>query len=331
MKKNIIAVCDTDAEYACNFTEYLNSRKRLPFQAEAFTDVEKLCAYTKEKEPEILLISESDVDAQVENLKNENMILLSEEKEKEEGRKCVYKYQSVDSIIREVMEYYTGPVSEALLPGQARKMSVIGVYSPVNRCGKTTFALTAGQILAESRSVLYVNMEDYAGFEELFHREYEKTVSDLIYGIRCKNAKSFWNIESMTEYVGKLACLPPAGSPEDVRDISFAEWLELFQKIRLLGKYEVLILDIGSSVSGLFEILDFCSRVYMPVLDDRVSQCKIKQFQKLMKSRKVEAEDVFREVRLPLISPDVGGENFSETLVWSKWGRYVRKILDGNE
>ena len=33
MKKNIIAVCDSDAEYACNFAEYLNNKKKLPFQA----------------------------------------------------------------------------------------------------------------------------------------------------------------------------------------------------------------------------------------------------------------------------------------------------------
>ena len=49
MKKNVIAVCDTEGEYACNFAEYLNSRKKLPFQAEAFTDVEKLCTYAGKK------------------------------------------------------------------------------------------------------------------------------------------------------------------------------------------------------------------------------------------------------------------------------------------
>lgn len=330
MKKNIIAVCDTDAEYACNFAEYLNSRNRIPFQAEAFTDVEKLCSYTKEKKPEILLIAESDVDSHVENLKNENMILLSEQKEKEEGSKCVYKYQSADSIIREVMEYYTGPAIAALQL-QNRKMSVIGVYSPVSRCAKTLFALTAGQILAENKSVLYVNMEDYSGFEELFHREYEKNISDFVYGVRCKNAKSLWAIESMTEYLGRLAYLPPVSSPEDIRDIGFAEWLELLSKIRLLGKYEVVILDLGSSIDGLFGILDFCSKVYMPVLDDRISRCKIKQFQELMQNRNGEKESNIREVRLSPVLPDFGDDNFFETLLWSKWGAQVRKVLDADD
>lgn len=94
MKKNVIAVCDTEGEYACNFAEYLNSRKKLPFQAEAFTDVEKLCTYAGKNPPEILLIAEGDVDAQIEKLGAESMILLSENKEQEEGHKTVYKYQS---------------------------------------------------------------------------------------------------------------------------------------------------------------------------------------------------------------------------------------------
>ena len=103
MKKNVIAVCDTEGEYACNFAEYLNSRKKLPFQAEAFTDVEKLCTYAGKNPPEILLIAEGDVDAQIEKLGAESMILLSENKEQEEGHKTVYKYQSADSVIQEVM------------------------------------------------------------------------------------------------------------------------------------------------------------------------------------------------------------------------------------
>lgn len=32
MKKNVIAVCDTEGEYACNFAEYLNSRKNCLFR-----------------------------------------------------------------------------------------------------------------------------------------------------------------------------------------------------------------------------------------------------------------------------------------------------------
>ena len=54
-----------------------------------------------------------------------------------------------------------------------RKIQSIGaeetyVYSPVKRCGKTCFALTLGQILAKRQSVLYLNLEECAGFRPIF-------------------------------------------------------------------------------------------------------------------------------------------------------------------
>lgn len=190
MKKNVIAVCDSDAEYACNFAEYLNSRKKLPFQAEAFTNAGTLCDYAGKNPPEILLIAEADVDSQVEKLGTENMIVLSDEKDKEEGQhKFVYKYQSAESVIQEVMNYYTRNSAPAFYAMSERRMSVIGVYSPVSRCGKTLFALTVGQILGERKSVLYVNMEDYSGFDQLFSGHTGKNLTDFFYELRCKEGK----------------------------------------------------------------------------------------------------------------------------------------------
>ena len=44
MKKQIFAVCDLEAEYACNFMDYLNQKKNIPFEIQAFTSVESLVA-----------------------------------------------------------------------------------------------------------------------------------------------------------------------------------------------------------------------------------------------------------------------------------------------
>lgn len=37
MKKNIFAVCDLEVDYAFNFMDYLNQKKNLPFEIQAFT------------------------------------------------------------------------------------------------------------------------------------------------------------------------------------------------------------------------------------------------------------------------------------------------------
>ena len=44
MKKNIFAVCDLEVDYALNFMDYLNQKKNIPFEIQAFTTVESLIA-----------------------------------------------------------------------------------------------------------------------------------------------------------------------------------------------------------------------------------------------------------------------------------------------
>ena len=46
MKKSIFAVCDLEASYACNLTEYMNERKNTPFEVQAFTHLESLGEFT---------------------------------------------------------------------------------------------------------------------------------------------------------------------------------------------------------------------------------------------------------------------------------------------
>ena len=97
MKKNMIAVCDSDTDYACNFTEYLNNKKKLPFRAEAFTDVEKFYSSVGSQPPPMLLIAQKDVDERIQQIKEENVVVLSDEKEEPKSPyKCIYKYQSAE-------------------------------------------------------------------------------------------------------------------------------------------------------------------------------------------------------------------------------------------
>lgn len=55
--KSILAVCDLEVEYAYNFMEYLNQKRNIPFDVQAFTGPEVLCAYAQNHSIEILLIS----------------------------------------------------------------------------------------------------------------------------------------------------------------------------------------------------------------------------------------------------------------------------------
>lgn len=180
----VMAVYDEDPLYAGRLAEYVNQKETFPFQAMAFSDLEKLKEYGQTHDIEILLVGEKVREKAKEVKAGLKMILcdgefVSKEKEKEEA--SVYKYQSGDCILQEVMACYcTAP----LQPGLAlmgKRAVIMGIYSPVGRCGKTSFALTLAQMLGKKQAVLFISMEEYSGFSKLVCNGYEQDLSDVFY------------------------------------------------------------------------------------------------------------------------------------------------------
>ena len=65
------------------------------------------------------------------------MIVLSSDKELECGdQKCIYKYQSAESLIREVMVYCQESAFTDASFGYEKKIQLMGIYSPLGRCAR---------------------------------------------------------------------------------------------------------------------------------------------------------------------------------------------------
>ena len=55
----------------------------------------------------------------------------------------------------------------------------------------------------------------------------------------------------------------------DLRDVRKEEWLSLLDTVAEKCIYEAVILDLGDSIDGLYDILERCGRVYTPYISDR--------------------------------------------------------------
>ena len=333
MKKQIFAVCDLEAEYARNFMDYLNQRKNIPFEIQAFTNVSSFVAYAKENPVELLLISAEAMCHAVGELDIGKIVILTEGSKPDELDRYadVYKYQASSDIVREVMACYGA--EKAVLPAQMpvlkKTTELLGIYSPLGFCGQTSFALALAQILGREKSVLYLNMEEYSGFEELFEKEYPYTLSDLLYFVRQEKAGITVKMNSMIQSMGSMDFIPPVQSPEDIRGTRWQDWERLLQEIVLHSSYEAVVLDVGDGIEEVFQILDLCTRVYVPVRDDRISKCKMEQFEKLLRLRDYsQLLAGIEKVLLPILSQNTDNEFRVEELVWSELGDFVRELLE---
>ena len=330
MKKEIFAVCDPEAEYAGRLADFLSTRQGASFEIRAFTSVNSLCEFVGKRHITLLLIASQLMCERVRGLPIEKIMILSEGELLEEltGYPSVYKYQASDSLIGEVMERYAA--DPAGHPAQVLKsrMRVIGVYSPVRRVLKTSFALTLGQVLARNRGVLYLNLEPWSGFERLMRREFAQDLSDLMYFVSRGGEGLVYKMQAMVQSLENLDYLPPFLSPEDLKNVTCQDWQRLLEAIESYSSYDTVILDMDENVDSFLTLLRQCHVIYMPVKEDSISVAKLQQFDKVLGvSGCEEIREKIRKLKLPFHSSFGTGERYVEQLAWGELGDYVRKLV----
>lgn len=279
----IFAICDTDRLYVKNLIQYMNSRQKIPLNLQAFTSPELLKEYAARNAIELLLISAEAMDEEIAGLNIGKIVLLTEDGAVGlKGFPSVNRYQASGSLVQEVMAHYeTGNLAVAYAAAKMATTHLIGVYSPIKRCGKTAFSLALGAVYARTSRVLYVNLEDFSGFRSLLGREYRMDISDLLYFYREEKQGMLGKIEEVTEKFNTISYLPPAMCPADIKSVQPEEWKEWFILL-LQSHFEVIIVEPGDCVNGLEEILALCSKIYMPVLKDKTSVAKLKEYEEYL-------------------------------------------------
>ena len=86
MKKSIFAVCDLEASYAYNLMEAIDERQGMSFEVQAFTNVESLISYARERHIELLLISAAAMCGELLKLSIGKIMICQKEKRKRSSR-----------------------------------------------------------------------------------------------------------------------------------------------------------------------------------------------------------------------------------------------------
>ena len=327
MTKNVMAVYDTDEEYVMRLMNYFNETQPVDMELQGFTDLEYLKDYTRDNALDVLLVQDSELCDDIEEMKIGKIMVLSEgeyETSDSKGHKTIYKYQSTDNIVREVMCYYADEPEVRIGVLNKTQSRLIGVYSPIKRSLKTSFALCLGQLLSHTQKVLYIDLEDFHGFNSLFHQNFMADISDLLFYVQQQRKNFPYKLASIVQKLGTLDFIPPAISPEDLKTLDSDIWISFLNEV-LDCNYEYVILDIGDGIRNIERILNACETIYTPVRQDYISQAKLEQYETWL--RIMECEDVMEKtekLEFPFFS-DLDGS--PESLENSMLGDYVRKLI----
>lgn len=324
-----------DEQYAYRLMNYMKGKPGMPYEIMVFTDSGALNDFFKKNEAEVLVTNNEEVLEKPQREKVHYILKLSEEqltgsfRESTEYRP-IFKYQSTEEIIRELLTYCAGNVYLAV-NNQAGRMRghVIGIYSPVGRCYKTAFSLAAANVLGKTANVLYINLEEYTGLMDNLFRGNPAGLSEVMYMYRRSAGGLRDKLRDYTCSLGRFDCILPVECPDDVADILVEEWITFFQYLLDVTEYEYLVIDIGTIVKKPWYLFEFVNVIFMPEAEDEISRNKIKEFYEKMNNmgRGILLENIVR-LTIPYDSELAGGNFSIEKLEWGVLGSFARKVLN---
>ena len=174
-------------------------------------------------------------------------------------------------------------------------MKLVGIYSPVGKCLKTSYAFVLGQLLSKKHKVLYLNLECYSGLGQLLKKDFATDMSELLYYLHNTPDKFAYRLGSMVERVGGLDILPPFGSYLDFVSVSREEWIHLLKEIERGSEYEYVLLDLSDGVQGLFDVLRLCNIIYTLSREDGFALAKIEQYKQVLEE--CDYEDIWKKTQ----------------------------------
>lgn len=325
-KKKIMGILDENHSYGRMMFQYLYANGNLPFEVVLFTRQEEIKEYISENVIEILLLDNEDIEPEIVERINQ-VILLTEMTETKNGRfPMIYRYQSMENIVKEVMDYYKQVNAPVMWGRSGGNEQFLGVYSPLHGCKKTAFALTYGQLLARNEHVLYLSLDAFSGFETLMNQTFQSDLSDMIF--YQQQGSLMRHLTALIYKVGQLDYIPPVRCSEDLWNIDYKIFIEALHTLMQAGAYDAVLLDMGEAFGRVEVFMALCQKIYMPVREDWASHCRVEEFEQCMRMKGYEALlERVQKIKLPAWNLLESRQLYAEQLLWSELGDYVRSQI----
>ena len=280
VSKNLV-ICDSEEGYAQALAMYFMRKKELAAEVQVCSTVTQVMELEKTKKIHLLFLAGEYAKEAKGKHQAEKIFLLTTGTEEADGENQVYKYQSGEKIVEDMIRICGLEASEnesIYKGGRKQGGKIIGIFSPVHRIGKTTYGLKLGEEMAATENVLYLNLEIYGGIGGHFE-EGEQTLADVLYYARQEKGNLGLLLTTVVKHRKNLDYIVPMPVAEDVKSVKAEEWLMLIRRILEQSIYDVIILDLDEGISGVYELLRACTKIYLLYTQDLYGQAKLRQFE----------------------------------------------------
>lgn len=314
MQEKVCCVLNPDEYYSVKLAAAFNNNGKLPYNTLAYSSEAALLEAREKYRIEILLVDE-EVDSEIiEKVKPNFFFILTDDKTDADNN-TLCKFQSVDKITKEIMVVLT----EGGIVHKDKKTQIIAVYSPANKCFKTTISLGLAFQRGKDKKILFISLEEFAAVGGVLG-EGGKSLSEALFYFLNEEKNALKKIVSCINSAHGFDFFLPVDCPEDVADLKPQELLKFLDAITEMNIYEEIIIDIGNLIGKPWEILNNCQQIIIPKSLDYVGREKEKKFMNFIEKshyknmvQKINSVEI--EIDEGLVGQKIGVANINSTSI----------------
>lgn len=333
MNRLKLAICDEDEIYLRRLDEYLRGNLGLGFDIFSFSEFDLMEQFIKKTKIALLMIAESaleGIDDQRLSENARNVLVLDEglcNVVREDGeyatnlnKKYINKYQPASVIVNDIVSFcseeaeeFTG-LSLTAAPG---KGNVIGLYSPLSKCGQTTLAVNIARMLARDAKVIFLSFESFSTLPQILGLSSDENISDLIYYADLETEKFGLYLEKIKKSQNGVDYVMPARTAMQIKEINCQKIRNLYSLLINECGYDYIVVDLTEYPGEFFDIAALSNRLITITRPYASDQYRIKLFEEVLLQS--ELEDV-RDKLVKCQLPDLRDKK--------AYDDYVYKLLD---
>ncbi len=288
-------IADEDTCYLQALNQYLMTNNDIDLSIYTFSEWTLIQDFLQKHTMDILLITPTLMTHMKDSLPTTCIILLHEGQIPSELNHLpsVKKYQSAPNLIKEVINILTDHHPDVYFtPRTTHQTEIIGVYSPIGGCGKSSVAIGLGKASSLNNvKTLLMNLEDFSYYKNIFNDTASQDMSDLLYYAKQKNDHLHLkvngivnkDIESEMDYIYTSHCCAA------YEDMTNEDWDFLLFNLRNKTDYSRIIIDCSSDFGKMNRaLLPLCDSILLITNPQMISQIKIEEFYRTLKLMELE-------------------------------------------
>ncbi len=279
---------DSDKQYIDSFSEYVKFLECPEYTMNFFSDISVLEQYSDSCNVDVIIIAQHLITQcekiSICHVSDKKFMVLAEESDVESigGIKAVYRYQPVDLLINDILNYCADMlISQETMSRYVRKnmTKVVSIYSPVGRCGKTKLSVETGvELTRREWRVLLINFEEFSALMKYIGEGADSDLSDLLYFYLNGNGTIGIKAQTVIRNYRGMDYIPPVTCIRDLRKTDSEKLLDLVSMLGSIRGYDVILMDLSNIVEDVFRMLEASDMVIVPGLEDEISLTRLKSF-----------------------------------------------------